>query len=224
MDGVLDVIQRHTGSDPGAWGDPHWNQAQNRLFYPTEHDTPRIACYDFDDNADCEDFTGMVPPNPTGITLTEDYGFVSDGNCVYALGHTAFFWAFKASAVSEPCDARIPPVRLGQCECGDGLQFRWGELDFSAVDLSLFDSFGVRVGTDDGGDGSFSIPIFPSDGSFLSLKPGGANPKIPLDDLDIIDGTMSIMIFFDVEGLDEDLIDEIGDFQRRVAFNPKLVD
>lgn len=224
MNGVASLIQTYTGSDPGAWGDPHWNSTENRLFYPTEHDTPRILCYDFDDNTLCDDITGTVPPNPTGITLTEDYGFFSDGNCVYALGHTAFFWAFKASDVGEPCDAIIPPARVERCACGDGATFRWGELDFSEVDLSRFESFGVRIMTDDGGDGTASLPIFPGDGSFLSIKPGGVNPRIPLDDLAIPEGAESILVVFDVTGLDEDAIEDVGDFEIRFAQRPKLID
>ncbi len=95
------------------------------------------------------------------------------------------------------------------------------------VDLTRFDVFGVRVVTDDGGDGSNSLPLFPSNGSFHSIKPGGASQLIPLDDPDIInvpDGTESILIQFDVRGLDEDAIEEAGDFEIRFAQRPRLVD
>ncbi len=124
MNPVRDEIRGSTGTDPGAWGDPHWNMSENRLLYPTEHNTSLIICFDFDNVAPCGEITGSVPPNPSGFTLTEDYGFVSEDNCVYALGHTAFFWAFKASDIGEPCDARIPPSRVERCPCGDGERFR----------------------------------------------------------------------------------------------------
>lgn len=223
MSPVQSAIRSWTGSYPGAWGDPHWNADQNRLFYPTEHNRSRIICYDFD-TGPCGEITGTVPPNASGITVTEDYGFVSDDNCVYALGHTAFFWAFKASNIEEPCEARIPPSRIERCGCGDGETYRWGELDFRDIDLSRFDVFGLRIVTDDGGDGSTSLPIYPANGSFLSIKPGGAERQIPLDDLAIPDGAESILIEFDVEGLDEDAIEDVGDFEIRFAQRPKLVD
>lgn len=224
MSPVRDTIRSWTGTDPGAWGDPHWNPEQNRLLYPTEHNRSRIICYDFDDRAPCGDLTGQVPPSATGVTSTEDYGFVSDGNCIYALGHTAYFWAFKASDINEPCEARIPPSRVERCGCGDGATYRWGELDFREIDLNQFTVFGVRIMTDDGGDGSNSIPIFPFDGRFLSLKPGGADPRIPLDDLAIPDGAQSILVEFEVDGLDQDAIENVGDFEIRFAQRPRLVD
>jgi len=227
MNPVRDTIRAYTTHNPGAWGDPHWNSTENRLFYPTDHDKPRIICFDFDTRFTCageSDVTGMVPPNPTGITVTEDYGFVSEGDCVYALGHNAFFWAFKASDLGEPCDPRIPPIRVERCPCGDGQTFRWGELDFREVDLSRFEVFGVRIKTDDGGDGSSSLPIFPAGGTYLSIKPGGASQRIPLDDLAIADGAESILVEFDVEGLDEDAIEDIGNFEIRFSQRPKLVD
>ncbi len=223
MNPVRDSIRSWTGPNPAAWGDPHWNANQNRLFYPTEHHRSRIVCYDFDDGP-CGEITGTVPSNASGITTTEDYGFVSDGNCVYALGHTAFFWAFKASDINEPCDARIPPSRIERCGCGDGETYRWGELDFRDINLDRFDVFGVRIMTDDGGDGTNSLPIYPSNGSFLSMKPGGAARQIPLDDLAIPEGAESILIEFDVEGLDQDAIEDVGDFEIRFAQRPKLVD
>jgi len=229
MNGVRDLISVYTGISPGAWGDPHWNSATNRLFYPTEHDTSRIICYDFDDRGLCSertDLTGEVPPNPEGITSTEDYGFISKGDCVFALGHTSFFWGFKASDFGEECDAQIDPAKVDRCPCGDGLRFRWGELDFGAIDLSLFDVFGVRVAEYVGDENcAESPPIFPADGSFIYPDPDDGALRIPLDEPGLVpEDATSVLVCFDVQGLDEDVIEDVGDFEIRFAQVPRLVD
>lgn len=217
---VQNTIQNWTGTDPGAWGDPHWNEATNRLFYPTEHNTAQIVCFDFD-SGPCGSFTGVLPPNPKGDVGTEDYGFVSEGDCIFAFGHHSFFWSFRASDTEEECDPQPLPTTIFRCPCGDGALYRWGELDFRQVDLSPFDAFGVRVLFD---EGPGSAPIFPSDGSFVSLKPGNADRLIPLDDLDIPPDTQSISVEIFIQGTTGVDLTNLGEFEVRFTQRPRLVD
>jgi len=224
-------IRSRTGGWPGAWGDPHYNVAENRLFYPTEHNTPRAICFDFDSGS-CGSQTRTVTytpqptasnPNPAPRTVdTEDYGYVSVDDCVFALGHNAFFWAFKSSDPESTCDPRPVTTQVSKCPCGgpDGAG-RWGELDFREVDFTPFDYFGVRILTDAGVN---SVPIFPADGSFISMKPADAVRQIPLDDLAIPEGALTISVEISVQGVSDDALANVGEFDIRFAQRPRLID
>jgi hypothetical protein len=221
MEPVRQQIEGWTGTNPGGWGDPHWNEATNRLFYPTEHRTSRIICFDFD-SGPCNSITGTLPqPNPLGLSGTEDYGFTSAGDCVFGLGHNNYFWAFRASDTTQACDPQPLPTSIQRCPCSGSAVFRWGELDFRDVDLTPFEVFGVRVMFD---NGPGSLPIFPSDGSFLSLKPGGADQLIPLDDLAIPAGVTSVSVEVYVEGINGIDLADLGEFEVRFSQRPRLVD
>ena len=220
MNAVRADIVNHTGRSPAAWGDPHWNATENRLLYPTEHGTPYIVCYDFDTSLACPGISQSITDENNVTWRTEDYGFVSDGNCVYALGHTAFFWAFKASDVGEQCDPEPARTTVERCDCGDG-EFAWGVLDFSEVDMDRFEAFGVRILTDEDNP----QPIFPSDGSYHSIKPGGASSQISLDDLSdgFAPGTESVLVEIAVEGSIAEDEETLGEFEIRFPQRPKLV-
>lgn len=233
MSPLRDEIRLNTSSTrPGAWGDPHWNDFSNRLFYPSERTGGRgddgvgaVMCFDFDSGI-CDTRLGEIElDTPDGLPpitqITQDYGFFSDGDCVFALGHLSYFWAFKASEPGERCDPEPSKTTIFKCECADGAVARWGELDFSDIDLDLFDSFGIRITTDQGVD---SLSIFPGDGSYFSLKPGGGDPRIPLDDLPIPDAATSIVLEIKVTGISEELLAEVGEFELRFTQRPRLVD
>lgn len=66
MEPLRDTIRANTSDHPGAWGDPHWNSSENRLFYPTEHRESVVICYDFESDASCGQTTSDVPPNAEG--------------------------------------------------------------------------------------------------------------------------------------------------------------
>jgi hypothetical protein len=68
------------------------------------------------------------------------------------------------------------------------------------------------------------LPTFPAGGTFVSIKPRGASQPIALDDLAIAGGAESILAEFTVEGLDEDVLEDVGEFEIRFSRRPKLVD
>lgn len=130
-------IATYTGIDPGAWGDPHYHEGENRLFYATEHDTSRVLCWDFDYG-----FCGMVTGYSALHGTVEDYGFISQGDCVYGLGHHAVFWAFQADDIYSECTGSTTSTIIEPCDCsGD---WEWGTITFD-VDVDLFDEFYIQV-------------------------------------------------------------------------------
>ena len=137
MDSFRAAIVNNTNStSQSAWGDPHYNEHTNRLFYPTAHDRSRVVCWDFD--------FGMCGVRHQYSSLGEirDYGYFSEGDCVYGLGHNAYFYAFQAEDIGSECTGSSTRTRIEPCDCsGD---WEWGTLTFN-VDLLLFDEFFIQV-------------------------------------------------------------------------------
>lgn len=121
----------------GTWGDPHYNPETNRMFYPTQRSRSRVLCWDFDTG-----FCGNMEGVSAQHGAIQDYGFFSEGNCVYGLGHNAVFWAFRASDIYEECTGSSTKTTINPCNCSGSLY--WGTLLFD-VDLALFDSFLIEV-------------------------------------------------------------------------------
>ena len=120
----------------GTWGDPHYSAHTNRLFYPTNREDSRVLCWDFD--------TGFCGARQAFSSLGEiqDYGFFSEGNCVFGLGHRSIFWAFKADNIFEECSGSSTTAPIQPCDCGGELF--WGTLIFN-VDLPSFESFEIQL-------------------------------------------------------------------------------
>lgn len=155
-----------TDSSPAAWGDPHYNPDSNRLFYPTAHDESRVVCWDFD--------FGMcgVLEQISSLGPIEDYGYFSEGDCVYGLGHNAFFYAFQAEDIGSECTGSSTSTRITPCDCsGD---WEWGTITFD-VDLALFDEFFIQV-LNSSGDLVYPPPdpSIPGDNPQHSLHVNGA--------------------------------------------------
>ena len=131
-----DAIANVTDSGPAAWGDPHYNDDANRLFYPTAHDRSRTVCWDFD--------FGMcgVHQQVSSLGAIEDYGYFSEGDCVYGLGHNARFFAFQAEDIYSECTGSSTRTHIEPCDCSG--EWEWGTLTFD-VDLSLYDEFYIQV-------------------------------------------------------------------------------
>jgi len=158
--GLLDfenAIRGNTDNGPAAWGDPHYNENANRVFYPTAHDISRTVCWDFD--------TGMcgVHQQASSLGEIEDYGYFSEGDCVYGLGHNAYFYAFQAEDIFEECTGSTTRTHIEPCDCSG--EWKWGTITFD-VDLSLFDEFYVQVE-----DASGDI-IYPSPDPAFPDNPG----------------------------------------------------
>lgn len=120
-----------------AWGDPHWNEQQNRLYYPSARGRSRIFCWDFDDQAACGTRRGSTP-----LGYTQDYGFYSDGACVYGLGHKSIVWSFAAADIFDECTDSSASTTLTPCRCGG--DWAWGKLEFE-VDLRQIDELWVQI-------------------------------------------------------------------------------
>jgi len=219
MNSLTSEINAFTATDPGAWGDPHYNAFQNRLFYPTEHNTSRIVCWDFNAVGMCGSIEGQTHPSPLSIT-TEDYGFVSDDNCVFALGHNAQFWAFQASALGEPCVGATSETPIHQCPCTNGAT-RWGVLDFEELDLTDFDVFNVQITSNPPDPDVPGLPYT----SVRELKNAGVSRLINLDDeTGIPDDATSLRVAIYVEAENDPFAFTIPTFEIRFLQLPRLVE
>lgn len=192
-----------TGDTPDAWGVPHYNSFQNRMFYPSQHSANRVLCWDFNavPAASCGVAVGMSqpvpgipaqngvpedPPIPAG--RTEDYGYISKDNCVFGLGHTAKFWAFAADDVGQPCVGATTFTDLSQCLCTGGAP-RWGVLDFSAINLADFARLDFQITTVPPPGREFGDLLWPPlaqpgdtrRNTWWSFTPGGQSTVVDLD-------------------------------------------
>jgi len=147
-------IAEVTDDSPAAWGVPHYNENANRLFYPSAHDISRVLCWDFDSASYCDRVQGF-----SGTTRIEDYGFYSEGDCVYGLGHNAVFWAFQADDIFSECTGSTTRTTIEPCDCSG--EWKWGTITFD-VELALFDEFYVQVENSDG-DLVYPVPANPDD-------------------------------------------------------------
>jgi len=140
----LDALKATTDSanNWGTWGDPHYNDFTNRIFYPTHRTYSRVLCWDWDTG-----WCGQIQGVSQNGTTIQDYGFFSESNCVYGLGHNAVFYAFEAGNINEQCKGSSTTEPISPCNCGGSLY--WGSLFFD-VDIELFDSFYIEIKNDDG--------------------------------------------------------------------------
>lgn len=208
------------GSGWGTWGDPHYNEFTNRLFYPTHRIFSRVLCWDFNAGSACPAVQGYSDDEESFI---QDYGFTSDRNCVFGLGHIAVFWAFEADNPGEECKGSSRTEPLTPCNCGG--DWFWGTIDFD-VDLAGFDEFFVSIKNAAGERVYPPVPAgddprFPQDPDH-SLHDDGTT--IPLDEFLDADPSAELFITLAVE-TDSDpwaLGDQIVSVQFEVQ--PRLVD
>jgi len=136
----------------------HYHEGKNRLFisqsYPDTGGRASTVCWDFGDPEDMSAPTGycgqMRPDTDTvnnwpGIEESEDYGYSSRGNCVYALGHQNRFYTFNAEMENE-CDEGRALTQLFPCTCFNGDQL-WGSVIVDNLDPTNnpYDSFEVFI-------------------------------------------------------------------------------
>ncbi len=138
MNTYENYIDNSVPSSPSSWGDPHWNDWTNRLYYPAHHNANRLYCWDFASQSYC----GNRWQETSGGNTTEDYGYFSEGNCVYALGHNSWFWAFSASSIDDPCTGSSASTVIYPCNCGATME--WGTLTFD-IDFDAFLVFDVQL-------------------------------------------------------------------------------
>lgn len=110
-------------------GTPFYHDRSNRLFVPSRT-TNHAFCYDFAFQTDC----GTLSTGTTG-----DYGYASEGDCIYGLGHNSIFWTFSPDLVAG-CRSSVAEDRIYACLCGDGTR-HWGSVGFDADLDSTFGPF-----------------------------------------------------------------------------------
>jgi len=189
MTALATEIDSVTSDAPGAWGVPHYNSYQNRLFYPSERRGQSVVCWDFNTSpsSSCDTITGRTVPDPVLGNITQDYGFVSRDNCVFGLGHFAYFWSFQADDVGEPCRGATAIAEVTKCECTGGAS-RGGLLDLEGIDTTDFDVFEIKLTRPPTIPGAPAEVIWPAvvpptspRDTWWSIIPGGRSRKIDLD-------------------------------------------
>lgn len=115
----------------------------NRVFLTTSHSYNEVVCWDFTFDQICGVSRILVDNN---TEPTETYGFVYEGNCLYGLGHTAYFYSMDPDG-NLGCTQEVLPVEISSCQCFDGSKI-WGTLEFSTANLAVggpFSKFDVTI-------------------------------------------------------------------------------
>ena len=162
----------------GTWGDPHYNSYSNRLFYPTHRVHSAVICWDFDGGSGgsaCNE--GLTRATSSGLGPTQDYGYFSEGNCIFGLGHAAIFWAFRADDIGEECNGSGKTTPITPCNCGGNLY--WGTFSFD-VSVEQFEAFTIEV-VDDNGARKYPDPGLPPH-DLLSMGDTIDLNSIPIED------------------------------------------
>lgn len=166
----------------------HFYHAEsNRLILTSPRQLSTIHCWDFTDAAYCGNLYGFAG-GPT-----EDYGFVSEGSCLYGLGHTSIFWAFTAD-MTPGCPGATAEVEIEKCNCG-GVE-RWGQVSFN-FDIgedSPFTVLNVQVRDED------NNIIFPTDGSLWEQMVGRPSDIINLIGIPTTYETITLRVYLESEG------------------------
>lgn len=191
----IDTVGVHTYHEPS-----------NRLFLPSSHEHNEVHCWDFTFSASCGYSELGIPGTTLGV---EAYGFVYEGDCLYGLGHTSYF--FTMNPDGEPgCRSGEVREQITPCRCADGSTY-WGEVEIEG-DLSIsgpFETFDIRVVELDNGPevlpwismidhptGQLPLDGIPADIDYVTLvisivaKPGedpfaeGKKPKITVTWID----------------------------------------
>lgn len=123
LDGIAlspptDFVSDWATVNPFKVGTPFFHDRSNRLFVPSRT-TNQTYCYDFNGQAGC----GIVSAGLTG-----DYGYASEGDCIYGLGHESLFWTFDPN-LNQGCRSAVTKDQIYSCVCGDGTK-HWGSVAF----------------------------------------------------------------------------------------------
>lgn len=156
-----------------------YHPPSNRVFLSTPRKESRDLCWDFTTGF-CGELYGITDHGPT-----EDYGFIYEGNCLFALGDQSIFWSFTIDF--EPgCRGTATSARLDKCTCG--AEVRWPnpflEFDvgpgtpFTLLDIQIQDPGGNVVWPSAGGwasmvghpTGTIDLTTVPTTHEYLTVK------------------------------------------------------
>ena len=102
-------------------GSPFWHERSNQLYIPSR-DNDTTFCYSFNTFTDCGSQSFGAGYG--------DYGYASEGDCIYGLGHGSTFWTFDPDLVPG-CRSAITEDRIYACICADGTK-HWGSVQITA--------------------------------------------------------------------------------------------
>lgn len=164
-----------------------YHSESNRLIMPGPRQLSTVYCWDFDEAEYCGSLYGFAGGE------TQDYGFVSEGSCLYGLGHTSIFWAFTAD-MTPGCPGATAEVTVEKCNCG-GVE-RWGQVSFN-FDIgedSPFSVLNVQVRDED------DNLIFPTDGSEWIQMVGRPSDVINLIGIPTTYDSIKLLVYLESEG------------------------
>ena len=172
----------------GGMGVHFYHEDSNRLMLTTPRMLSTIHCWDFTASDYCGSLYGFENGNET-----QDYGFVSEGNCIYALGHNSIFWAFT-SDMTPGCPGATVSVDVGVCNCG-GVA-RWGDVgfNFNIGPDSPFVVLNVRALDADG------TQVFPTNGDKWVSMLGRPSDVLSLNSIDTSLGTITLQVYLETDG------------------------
>ena len=172
----------------GGMGVHFYHEDSNRLMLTTPRMLSTIHCWVFTESEYFGNLYGFENGNET-----QDYGFVSEGNCIYALGHNSIFWAFT-SDMTPGCPGATVNVDVGVCNCG-GVA-RWGDVGFN-FDIgpdSPFVVLNVRALDADG------TQVFPTNGDKWVSMLGRPSDVLSLNSIDTSLGTITLQVYLETDG------------------------
>lgn len=162
-----------------AQGTHLYHPPTNRLFLTNPRWMSTITCWDFTEGESCGSLYGMQ-----GGVETADYGFIYEGNCLFALGHNSIFWSFTAD-LAVGCPGSTGVARIDPCSCRD--EELWGTIDFN-FDADAFDAFDVQI-LDPAGN-----VVLPVDGSSV-ISLSDDRRSIDLDEVPLNFDHLQVSVF-----------------------------
>lgn len=167
-----------------AQGTHMYHPPTNRLFMTNPRWISTVSCWDFTTASTCGTLYGLQ----NGVE-TSDYGFIYEGDCMFALGHTSIFWAFT-SDLEVGCPGSTAVERIDRCSCRD--EELWGIIDFNFV-RDDFDVFDVQI-LDPAGN-----VVVPADGvGVISLADGLSS--IDLDESQLDYEYLQVSVYAETDG------------------------
>ncbi len=172
----------------GGMGVHYYHEESNRLILTTPRRLSTIHCWDFSTSGYCGSLYGFANGSET-----QDYGFVSEGNCIYGLGHNSVFWAFT-SDMTPGCPGATVNVDVGICDCG-GVA-RWGDVGFN-FDIgpdSPFVVLNLRALDADGNQ------VFPTNGDKWISMIGRPSDVLSLNAIPTDIGPITLQVYLETDG------------------------
>lgn len=154
---------------PGASGSTLFLEMEDGIrtyfphrFFDNDQDFPGTSvwkgetiCYDWSLRDVCPNFDLVDGQNDglrrwvVDVGVTQDYGYASDGTCLFGLGNQGVLWSFDPESGSTPCLTTDLTLTAPDFFCdGEGHPFTWDRIELSDIDLTPgvdFSIFDVKV-------------------------------------------------------------------------------